>query len=318
VKYWFLGNEIKENGKGHSKKVDVYIRLAEKFATAMKRADPTIALIGSGAFYFDDDAAQWDEPALAKLGRHFAQYSVHQYVPAAGGGKDELTRVAMAPTARWRRMPDKVLPAWIRLDPILPRLQDLRRFLDQHAPAGARIGIAFDEWNVWDAWNREPGAAEALLAASMLNMFCREADARGLDMACYFQPINEGAIRVDAFSSRLTPVGRVFSLFAVHKNNRLLKLANPVADSEVDACASLGGDGGIHLTLVHRGTAGEREVEISGVPPGAKAGARLLVAGELKPDSPCDEQVRQLTPGGGRVTFILPRYSVARVSISPP
>ncbi|MGA2618264.1 MAG: carbohydrate binding domain-containing protein [Thermoguttaceae bacterium] len=320
VKYWFLGNEIKENGKGESKNVEVYVRLAGEFAAAMKKADPTIALIGSGAYYFESDAAQWDRPALAKIGWHFAQYSVHQYVPAAGGD-DELTRVAISPTARWRRIPEKVSPGWMRIDPILPRLQDLRRFLDQHAPTGARIGIAFDEWNVWDAWSRTPGAAEALFAASMLNMLCREAQPLGIDMACYFQPVNEGAIRVDAFSSRLTPVGQGFSLLKVHKNNRLLKQAKSDADCEVDACASLGHDGSIYVTLANRGTAGEREINIvlaGSVPPGAKAAARLLVAHEFKPDSPCDEQVRQLKLADGKVSLVLPRYSVAQVSISPP
>jgi hypothetical protein len=75
------------------------------------------------------------------------------------------------------------------------------------------------------------------------------------------------------------------------------------------------------VTLAHRGTAGEREVEIALdgiVPPGIKATVRLLAAQELKPDSPCDEQVRQLMPAGGKVSLVLPRYSIARVSISPP
>ena len=321
VKYWFLGNEIKENGKGKSKKVEVYVRLAGNFAAAMKKADPRIELIGSGAYYFAADAAGWDIPTLEKVGQHFAQYSAHQYVPAAGGGDDELTRVAVAPTTKWRRMPEKASPAWMLLDPVLPRLQNLRRFLDRHAPAGVRIGIAYDEWNVWDAWSRSPGAAEALFVASMLNMLCREANTTGIDMACYFQPINEGAIRVDAFSARLTPVGQVFSLFKVHANNRLLKPAEPAANIDVDTCASLGGDGSIYVTLVNRGTAGERGVEIvlaESVRPGTKAKARLLVAHELKPDSPCDEQVRQLTLASGKISLVLPRYSVGQVSISPP
>jgi alpha-N-arabinofuranosidase len=321
VKYWFLGNEIKENGKGESKNVEVYLRLADEFAAAMKKADPTIALIGSGAYYFQGDAAQWDKPALAKIGRHFAQYSVHQYVPAAGGGDDELTRVAMSPTAKWRRMPEHASPAWMRLDPVLPRLQDLRRFLDQHSPAGGRIGIAFDEWNVWDAWSRTPGAAEALFAASMLNMLCREAQPLGIDMACYFQPINEGAILVNAFSSRLAPVGQVFSLFKVHQKNRVFSLNAPPDETNVDACASVRADGGICVTLVNRETARDREVEIafrSGVPLGAKAEARFLIAHELKPDAPFDEQTRQLKLADGKLSLVLPRYSIARVSIGPP
>ncbi len=155
----------------------------------------------------------------------------------------------------------------------------------------------------------------------MLNMLCREADTTGIEMACYFQPINEGAIRVDPFSSRLTPVGQVFSLFKVHANNRLLKPAKPAANIDVDTCASLDGDGRIYVTLVNRGTAGERGVELvlaGSVRPGTRATASLLVAHELKPDSPCDEQVRQLTMANGKISLVLPRYSVAQVSISPP
>jgi alpha-L-arabinofuranosidase len=318
VRYWFLGNEIKENGKGESKKAEVYVRLAGEFATAMKKADPAIKLIGSGAYYFEADAARWDIPTLSKVGRHFAQYSVHQYVPAAGNGDDELTRVAVSPTTKWRRMPENVSPGWMLLDPVLPRLEKLRRFLDQHCSDSARIGIAFDEWNVWNSWYRTPGAAEGVFAASMLNMLCREGQRLGIDMACYFQPVNEGAILVDAFSSRLTPVGQVFSLLKVHQNNRLLKQLETAAETDVDACASIRDDGSIYVTLVHRGTAGERAVEMAlprSVPPGSKAVARLLVAHELKPDSPFDERTRQVTFEGGKVSVVLPRYSVALISI---
>jgi hypothetical protein len=45
---------------------------------------------------------------------------------------------------------------------------------------------------------------------------------------------------------------------------------------------------------------------------------RLLVARELKLDSPRDEQVRQLTFQGGKIWFVLTRYSVVLVSIVPP
>jgi alpha-L-arabinofuranosidase len=115
-------------------------------------------------------------------------------------------------------------------------------------------------------------------------------------------------------------VGQVFSLLKVHQNSRLVRLGEPAAETDADACASVCGDGSICVTLVHRSTAGEREVEIAlagTVPPGSKAVARVLVAHELKPDSPFDEQMWQLTFEGGKVRVVLPRYSVALISIVP-
>ena len=185
------------------------------------------------------------------------------------------------------------------LHPVLPRLQNLRRLLDRHSPNGARIGIAFDEWNVWSAWNRTPGAAEALFAASMLNMLCREARPLGIDMACCFQPINEGAILVDAFSSRLTPVGQVFSLAQRStRNNRLVRIVDSACRAAVDACAYVRSDGGIYVTLANRSIM-TRQIKTCLVAEAFLRARRqsaqsALVAHELRPDSPFDEQTRQL------------------------
>jgi acetyl esterase/lipase len=97
----------------------------------------------------------------------------------------------------------------------------------------------------------------------LLNMLCREAQHLGLEMACFFMPVNEGAIRVDPLSARLDAAGQVFELYKVHQGNRLLKVPCP---SGVDLCASITPGGKqIFLTLVNAIT-GEQTVSFSLAP----------------------------------------------------
>ena len=78
---------------------------------------------------------------------------------------------------------------------VLARLQRVRQYIDAHVP-DRKIGISFDEWNVWYAWYRDTGVNEGLHTAAMLNMFLREALQLGMSLGCFFEPVNEGVIAV--------------------------------------------------------------------------------------------------------------------------
>ena len=69
-----------------------------------------------------------------------------------------------------------------------------------------RLRISFDEWNVWYAWYRAKSVNDGIFTASMLHMLIEEAGPSGIDMACHFEAVNEGAIRVEWEHAFLTPV----------------------------------------------------------------------------------------------------------------
>src|SRR6185503_18657562 len=85
---------------------------------------------------------------------------------------------------------------------MLPLLQNVRKAIDRRAP-DRHMGIVLDEWNVWRTWFTRPyesgwhdGVTEAINAAGMLHMFCRQAEPLGLTMALFFQVVNEGGMVV--------------------------------------------------------------------------------------------------------------------------
>jgi len=143
----------------------------------------------------------------------------------------------------------------------LPFLQGARSAIDRDAPSGRRLGIAFDEWNT--LWHQSGSVPMGLYVAGMLNLLCREAEPTGIDLACYFMPINEGAIQVTPRGARLDTAGVVFELFKVHQGCRILRCSRPSPDADIDLCASATPDGKrVHLTLINRSITNPRTLEI--------------------------------------------------------
>jgi len=308
VKYWSIGNEIWGSWMGPAHcDAATYAARVRPYAEAMKKADPSIMLIASGQH------GAWDRAVVTQAGTWFDQVSEHNYAPAArAGSPNEMDREL----ARLSRFAGADL---------LTLLENDRRIIDQAAPQGKKIPIAFDEWNVWHNWLVRPGDEEwhagiigAGYAASMLNMLGREAEPLGLSMAAFFQPVNEGAIAVGPYAATLTPVGQVFALFAVHQGARLVKLDPGSGGPGLDACASLSDDRTLHMTFVNRTHAKARKVDLilRNAPITGEASVRLLVARDLKSAQSYEERTNKLTGiKNGHLSFVLPRYSVARLDV---
>jgi len=224
VKYWSLGNEISAWGKGESPNVERYAEMCKAFAQAMRRADPTIRLIGSGMhgvhnLYPFNQA--WTEKIFTLVGNDFDAYSYHEYIQP----EDNLSRTANAP-----------------LKATLGGLEGLHATINRLEPSSPQPKtIFFDEWNLWNASERTPGIQEALYSAVMLHMLCRNADSLGIEGSCYFQPVNEGAIRVLPTSAEPTPVGKVFSMLTAHADRLPVKVSS--SNGSCDIFSSLGPDG---------------------------------------------------------------------------
>ena len=314
VKHWAVGNEIwgPWMGPAHTSATQ-YARDLKQYAAAMRKVYPGLVLLASGT-----DAVtlgnEWDKTVVAQAADAFDWLSVHHYAPitralAGPEGEREFTRQACRPQ-----------------DGVLPWLAEMRRAIEQSKPAGKRIPMAFDEWNLWHEWfskvfEREwhIGPIDAAFATGQLHMMCRETQPLDMPMAGFFQPVNEGLILVKPFSAELTAMGQAFALLRPHQGGRLLKTEPPAGPTALDTLASLSGNGGvICVTLLNRATAADRTVELRltrGKP--ARASATILSVPQLTPDAVMDSRTEQLAVAAdGRMRLLLPRFGIARVEIA--
>ena len=115
-------------------------------------------------------------------------------------------------------------------------LDSVRYLRAQLDATGKSISISADEWGLGPPWksgahgagNGSAGVrfsvAHGMYAAGFLGMVTRESESLDLKFTNYFEPVNEGAIAVSAFSSSLTPVAQVMRLFAAHIHGTKLVL----------------------------------------------------------------------------------------------
>ncbi len=235
VKYWFLGNELYYFGRGGLKDPEFCARQTKLFAKAMKAVDPTVILtaVGRGMPDWSNGMPNWNKIMFKKSGLNVDWFSEHNYE-----GND-------AYDAR-----NKLLPL-------------LKKAVADYGsiPIGRQFGITFDEWN--STWGSDCSLPMALNAAGVLSLLCREAESLNVKAAYFFQPVNEGAIKVRPLNAKMKAVGQVFELFCVHQGNRLLKTPDPSSDSDLDVCASLSPGGQeMVVTVINRNTNEERELEL--------------------------------------------------------
>lgn len=300
VRYWSLGNEM---GYGHMKGpngVLEYLSVARQCAAAMRKIDPKLILTASGTW-----TGQWIDEVPSESYNFFDLISYHRYVPQiqtyqGDAGRAEVAKLLATPVED-RRL-----------------ISECRQTLEKHVPKGRRIGIAYDEWNVWYAWLRRPLVAEGVYAAAFLNMICREAHAQGIDLAAFFEPVNEGAILVTPEKAWLTPIGRVMQLFKAHQGGRLIDLAHDV-DDPTSVCASVSADGKrLVATVVNRRPFDQIAATLKLPPSDATAALTLL-----RPDTEQEPSVdfareERMVPiaRGGELQMTLPRLSVMKLEVS--
>jgi alpha-N-arabinofuranosidase len=302
VLYWSLGNEM---GYGHMRGPNTpreYGEMARRCAEAMRKADPSVILVASGAWWKEE----WFQTVLAEHGDCFAHIAFHEYIGlmkefTGEAGRKEFERIATAPRKT------------------LEDLREVRARLQKYSPGGKFVGISFDEWNVWHAWFRVPGVAEGIHAAAMLTMLCREAHGLGMTIGAYFEPVNEGAILVEPGSARLTPAGQVFRLFRAHQGNQLIEVDLAGVPAGVDVLASVNGAGDeVVITLVNTSPDEGRNVDVSLRDAGALAQTKgtLLASTSYLPESEFTEQGLPVTPRGeAGFSVKLAEHSVARIEV---
>ena len=171
VRYWGLGNEMYGEWQIGHLTADEYVREARRWVNALRRTDSSIELISCGR----DGWSEWDRTVIDGLVKYVDHHSIHIYT-----GSDDYWSNVLAPHQAERALR------------ICSALLDRARYLQR---VDRRVGIAYDEWNVWFREREERSGleerytlADALAVATYLNVFVRQA--RVLSMANLAQLVN--------------------------------------------------------------------------------------------------------------------------------
>ena len=207
VQFWSLGNEM---GYGHMEGANFgrdYARNVRRHAEQMKSVSAEITLVSSGPY----PNREWVNEAAKKLSDVAPVITLHHYAEYPKYMDSE----------RYKEEYEEFIH---KIDTeFLARLQYLREQL-----AGTNIRISFDEWNSWLVWFREGSVTEGIMTAAFLHMLFCNAEKYGVEMACYFQVINEGAMLVDSDGVRLTASGQVFAAMKNHANGMVCVLDDDI------------------------------------------------------------------------------------------
>jgi alpha-L-arabinofuranosidase len=295
VKHWYVGNEIWGMSLVKNKDPELCADRSIAYALAMKQVDGSI-LLNSGI----PDKEEWLRPQFERSGELFDMVQAGFY---------------LAPDNRY---PDAADAETIVHTPeqILNEMKKLRKLVDDLSSGGKPVGLRFYEWNLM--WDRGGDIYSGVFAAEMLNLFCREADALGLALTSYFQPVTEGGIEVGALGAEMDSDGQVFELYAGHQGNRLLRIPGNM-DLPIDICASVSPDEKtIFITLINEDISNTHEVLLSldNFKTIEAAGAELLVPAGFEVGDDFSRYQRALTiRKGRRIRIKIPPWSVAGVQL---
>lgn len=222
VKYWCIGNEsYAVPDLGMQDDVNVYIRESWEYVKYMKMTDPTIELV----FVGNDNS--WNEKVLDSLSPVCDYLSVHHYgfddscFDTLKDFEDRLNRIE-ALLSRYNESPAQI-DRWYRIPP--------RR---------NNIGIALDEWNIWNSESVSSGSKyglqqcytwkDALWVATFLNLMIRHCNS--IKIANIAQMVNVIApIIVEKDTSWKQTIFYPFAFYRKYCGEILLESKNDPVDT---------------------------------------------------------------------------------------
>ena len=243
VRYWYLGNEISQQARYPAYPANQtnlpppdaaeYAAMLARMIGAMEAAvapsaddpggmGPLRLLVVHGS----RGGAAWDASWLAAVGSRVFATSYHN------GYHDQPPVFSAAAVTAAAKAP---------LATFVPALRQCRAALNE-SYNGTHVAISADEWGLGPPWKVAGGrfsVAHALYAAGFLGAITREGPAAGLRFSNYFEPVNEGAVAVRAWSSELTPVGRVMAVYARHAGGARVALPAAASGGDLDVVATV-------------------------------------------------------------------------------
>ena len=186
VKWWGIGNEMYGKWQLGYMKLNHYTQKHNRFARAMRKADPSIKIVGVGS------APSWSEGMLKSCAENMDYISEHFYCER---NKESLTEYVSLARNNVR---GKVAAH-----------RDYRKRLE--SLEGRDIRIAIDEWNYWYG-PRHYNIKDALGIAAGLNEMIRSSDI--VYMANYAQAVNViGAIKTSKTEAAFDTTGLVLKMY---------------------------------------------------------------------------------------------------------
>ena len=252
VQLWSLGNEF---GYGHMEGDNTpagYCRIAKANAEKMLEADNGLRLCSSGPY----PNADWAENAAKPLADISPLVSLHFY------GHQPMYHGA----------------SWVEKEyyACVEAVEEMRRLaITQRSLLSDDLKISFDEWNVWYAWYRPSSVTDGIYNALAAQMLIAEAENCGIELACHFEAVNEGMIRVYPDRSELTAQGQMFRLMANHAGGELLFAAPEAVVTRKE--------GMLTATVVNASLDEEKPVDLSSC--GVCAEAKLYASDSILPPS---------------------------------
>jgi alpha-N-arabinofuranosidase len=345
VKDWGVGNESWlsiEPGHSTPEGYGVYFN---QFASAMRRADPSIRIVAVGDTL--ESSGNWDETVARLASPQADLLSVHYYYALGfmsqfyGDHPAEFYRSVVAAPMDVEHLLQQTIAA-----------------VDRATGDKKRMQIAFDEWNEADYGLAPPATPkdfslnrliemivsyggdfnqplrDGLFAARMLHVFMRAGDR--IPIGCRTHMVNStGVIRTSSTDAYMTASGAIMQLYAKHSGSKLLKLEQNSPTFEVpergwksvpylDAAAAVSEDGRklfIHLLNLEEAQPTRVQIHVAGHAVESD-GDEWQVASKDFLDrndfgvTPVSVQHHQLTGLGGEFTRELPPHSATILELA--
>ncbi|MGI8995971.1 MAG: alpha-L-arabinofuranosidase C-terminal domain-containing protein [Pyrinomonadaceae bacterium] len=329
VKFWEIGNELWGDFQIGWQTPAGNARGYGEFLTAMRRADPSVRFIATGADI--DFYGEWNGALAAQRTAPLDLVSTHLVIGMQPG--EQLTP---NPSPEFTHRADFAVPVAVgrKLDEMHAQLQ--RNSLN------SRPALAFTEWQFWSPRPEDPrftNLGGAINVAAFFHMLVRRADR--VPVSNMSNLVQFGGIHRQRGVTFVTPSYHAFKLYSDMVGAHVLPLrlaagayhvrggnrrAPDVPEvSYVDALALLSSDAGtLRLYLVNRALDREiaTHVEVAGFIHAEQARVHTLAAAQIAaantPEAPRDVEVRtRVAPAGDTLRRIsLPPHSLTLVEIT--
>ncbi len=290
VKWWGIGNEMYGDWQLGHMSLGHYVQKHNRFATAMRKADPSIKIVGVG------DAGAWSEGMLKSCAGYMDLISEHFY---CNREKEVLTEYVSMIRDNVRRKVNAHRDYRSRLDSL----------------KGKDIRIAIDEWNYWYG-PRHYNMKDAMGIAAGLHEMFRSSDI--VFMANYAQTVNViGAIKTSKTAAAFDTTGLVLKMYRQHFGQLPVEISG--ASLPLDMAAAVSSDGKMLTIGIVNPTKNELELplEVKGAMLTTGGGRRWHIGGtdpmaHNEPGKRARIRIEQTVFGDGAVKSLkIPAISVS-------
>lgn len=224
VKWWGIGNEMYGEWQLGHMPIKYYVIKHEIFAREMRKQDPSIILVASGASTFEMGATSvyvshpeiahvpysygseqdWSGNLLAHDAKYMNFIAEHLY-PISDSAYNENTQrfdhVSDSLPQRIRRLPNRIKGAAEAFEQYTKTIPEVK---------SRNILMAMDEWRMKDGW----GLEDALATAEGFNEIARHTDI--IKMSAYTSTSAPLGLLYNATASAMQPNGLTIKLYADH------------------------------------------------------------------------------------------------------